>query len=242
MNREDSADAGAPVVAAFDFDGTLSDGGSVWQFLVAVAGRWRATLAGIREAPKILFAAILGGTANDRAKEALFVRILGGQNASDISRKASAFGISHFDKRVRPEVYERLLAHERLGHKIVIVSASPEIYLVPVAQRVGASKLVATRMAVGADGNLTGRYEGLNCRGHEKWRRLNEWIQKEAAGSYVWAYGNSAGDREMLRNADRGVDVGKLGRFGKLRDFLRLKDLEPLGQPGTAAAPTTVPL
>jgi phosphatidylglycerophosphatase C len=221
-----------PVVAAFDFDGTLSDGGSVWQFLVAMAGRARATFAGLCEVPKILVAAILGGTANDRAKEALFVRILGGMDAGDIARRASTFGLVHFEKRVRPEVYQRLLDHQRLGHKIVIVSASPELYLRGVAHKLGASELVATHLAIGTDGNLTGRYQGLNCRGHEKWRRLDEWLDKEAVESsvrpYVWAYGNSAGDREMLQNADRGVDVGKLGRLGKLRRFPRLKDLEPL--------------
>ena len=38
----------------------------------------------------------------------------------------------------------------------------------------------------------------------------------------MWAYGNSAGDLEMLRDADVGVNVGRLGRFGKLRGFRSL--------------------
>jgi len=89
---------------------------------------------------------------------------------------------------------------------------------------------VATRLEVAADGKLTGRYEGRNCRGAEKARRLREWID-ESVGSpesrvFVWAYGNSAGDREMLRDADVGVDVGRLGRFGKLRGFARLPHIE----------------
>ena len=42
---------------------------------------------------------------------------------------------------------------------------------------------------------------------------------------YLWAYGNSAGDLEMLHAADIGVDAGRLGRFGKLRRFRRLGDV-----------------
>jgi phosphatidylglycerophosphatase C len=232
-------------VAAFDFDGTLAHGGSVWQFLVAVTGRAKATLTGIREAPRILLAAIKGGTANDKAKEALFVRILGGRDAEDIAKRADEFGLAHFDKRVRPEVYERLRAHIDRGDSIVIVSASPELYLAPVAKKVGASGLVGTRLHT-TNGKLTGRYEGLNCRGPEKWRRLDQWIDVSVGESeqrpFVWAYGNSAGDRDMLRSADVGVDVGRLGRFGKLKDFVQFGDLPPLDQPGTDAAPTTVPV
>jgi hypothetical protein len=42
---------------------------------------------------------------------------------------------------------------------------------------------------------------------------------------YLWAYGNSAGDLEMLQVADMGIDAGRLGRFGKLRKFRRLGDV-----------------
>jgi phosphatidylglycerophosphatase C len=236
---------GQPVVAAFDFDGTLAHGGSVWQFLVAMTGRVKATAAGLREAPRILVAAIKGGSANDKAKEALFVRVLGGRDARDIQKLARAFGLAHFDKRVRPDVYERMRAHIGRGDRIVIVSASPELYLAPVAEKVGASGLVGTRLEA-SNGKLTGHYDGLNCRGPEKWRRLDQWITASEGDSetrpFVWAYGNSAGDRDMLRNADVGVDVGRLGRFGKLKDFAQFGDLPPLDQPGTDAAPTTVPL
>ncbi len=42
---------------------------------------------------------------------------------------------------------------------------------------------------------------------------------------YLWAYGNSAGDLEMLKGADMGIDAGRLGRFGRLRRFRRLGEV-----------------
>jgi len=43
----------------------------------------------------------------------------------------------------------------------------------------------------------------------------------------LWAYGNSRGDLRMLRAADTGVNVGKLGALGRLRDFPGLEDTGP---------------
>jgi HAD superfamily hydrolase (TIGR01490 family) len=232
------------VVAAFDLDGTLTRGGSVWKFLVFVAGRTRVLRAGFIDLPKLALAAMVGGSANDSAKEALFMRLLAGRNALDVAHQAASFGLSHFSRRVRPEVRERLEWHRSQGHKTVVVSASPEIYVRAVAQVLGADGFIATCLAVDRNGDLTGHIQGKNCRGAEKERRLSEWIADSAQGDpppFVWAYGNSAGDLQMLRRADVGVNVGRLGRFGKLRDFRSLQSVAAADQPGSDAAPTTLP-
>jgi phosphatidylglycerophosphatase C len=220
------------VVAAFDFDGTLTRGGSVWQFLVYIAGRVRVVEAGLRDLPKLLVAAVVGGNANDVAKSALFTRLLAGRDNEAVSGLAAEFGLLHFRRRARLEVTDRLCWHMEQGHRVVIVSASPELYLDAVAKELGVDGLVCTRLEVGSDGKLTGRYEGLNCRGAEKARRLRQWIDENVTTSgenaFVWAYGNSAGDLEMLRSADVAVNLGRLGRFGKLSKFAKLSDVEKL--------------
>ncbi len=260
---EETSPAGTnpQVVAAFDFDGTLTRGGSVWKFLVSVAGRRRVLQSGLLDLPKLLTAAVFGGSANDSAKEALYRRLLAGRDAREISELATKFGLSHFRSRVRPEVRDRLEWHLAQGHRVVVVSASPELYIRPVAAELGADAVIGTRLEVGEDGDLTGRYEGKNCRAAEKERRLREWISdtvvstasrsagdaRVASGGadapvpFVWAYGNSAGDLEMLRNADVGVNVGRLGKLGKLRGFRSLASVLASVQPGDDAAPTTPP-
>ena len=93
-----------------------------------------------------------------------------------------------------------------------------------MAEELGVDGAVATKLAVDAAGRLTGRYDGRNCRGQQKIARLRQWMAENAPDAALWAYGNSAGDRRMLRAADMGVDVGRLGRMGKLRGFPRLDD------------------
>jgi len=202
---------------------------------------------------------VVGGNANDSAKEALFRRLLAGRDALEVSQRAEKFGLWHFARRVRPDVRDRLEWHKAHGHSVAIVSASPELYVRAIADELGADTFISTRLAV-SEGALTGRYDGKNCRGPEKERRLREWVtdtartpsgtpdgQGGALGSdavptpFVWAYGNSAGDLQMLRSADIGVNVGRLGPFGKLRGFRSLADVSADDQPGSDAAPTTLP-
>jgi phosphoserine phosphatase len=52
-------------------------------------------------------------------------------------------------------------------------------------------------------------------------------VENELEGAPLWAYGNSRGDLRMLRAADTGVNVGKLGALGRLRDFPGLEDTGP---------------
>ncbi len=96
--------------------------------------------------------------------------------------------------------------HAEQGHRRVIVSASYECYLTPVAARIGFDAALGTRLEVDG-GRLTGRLDGPNLRRAEKVRRLDEWLGRRSAT--VWAYGDSAGDRELLARADQAVRVGR---------------------------------
>lgn len=210
-----------PTVAAFDFDGTLTNGGSVLPFLVEVRGLVPVALAVLRALPRLLHAAIVGGTAADDAKQMLFVRLLAGCPAAELERIGAQFAEVHLRRRLRSDTRDRLEWHRRQGHYVVVVSASPEAYVRPAAALLGADAALATRLEVGGD-LLTGRYEGKNCRGAEKFARVMGWIRARGLGPaqpVIWAYGNSRGDRRLLEAADHGVDAGRLGRFGRLRRF-----------------------
>ena len=176
--------------------------------------------AGARLFPKLVRAALIGGHAADEAKEALFVRTLTGLDASSVERQAAAFGRAHWRRRGRADMAARLRWHRARGDRIVIVSASPEYYVRAIGEELGVDAVVATRLAVDAAGRLTGHFDGGNCRGEQKRLRVLAWIASSSSGDedrpVVWAYGNSAGDRRLLEAADVGVDVGRLGRFGKL--------------------------
>jgi len=215
-------------VAAFDFDGTLTTGGSVFDFLTAVSGRRVVLRATASLAPRLAHAAVVGGTVADTTKEKLFVRVLGGVDVGYLNQVGAEFAADHLASHIRPEVRRRLDWHRGRGDHVVVVSASLDAYIRVVAERLGADGAIATRLEVDAGGRLTGCYDGRNCRGEEKIRRLRLWMADAGLeGARLWAYGNSRGDLRMLRAADTGVGVGRLGRLGRLRDFNGLDKTGP---------------
>lgn len=212
-------------VAAFDFDGTLTEGGSVLDFLIALSGRTKVLAATATLAPRLAHGALAGGTVADETKELLFQRVAAGEQLTRVEEVAERFARHHLERHLRQDVRDRFDRHRLRGDRVIIVSASPEVYVRAAGQLLGAHGAVATRLAVDGRGVLTGRYDGANCRGKEKLRRLRAWMEEDGtAPDRLWAYGNSRGDLRMLEAADVGVNVGRLGRFGRLRAFDSLAD------------------
>jgi len=243
VSLEDIPDgATRPTVAAFDFDGTITQGASTLPFLIRVRGLLPVLYAVARTLPQIVRAGIFSGTAADEAKERLFTLLLADQPVERIERAGTVFAEQHLRRRLRPEVRARLDWHRAQGHHVVLVSASLEYYVEPAGRRLGVDGVLATRLAVGGSGLLTGRFDGKNCRGAEKYARVASWIRAQGmagageAQPELWAYGNSRGDAWLLSSADHGVDAGRLGRFGRLGQFPTLASVTA-AEAGSAGYP-----
>ena len=219
------------VVAAFDLDGTLTEGGSVFGWLRTVAGTRTAVTAVASMAPSMAAAAIRGGSTADKHKERLFTQLLRDRPIDEVRELSSTYAATHVATELRTETKARLDWHVASGHHVVIVSASPALYVEPIGAILGVRGVVATNLAVDPNGRMTGRYDGKNCRGSEKFSRVTSWMRSEGLlGSSVqapilWAYGNSRGDLRLLRAADHGVSCAKLGRLSKLSGFPSLDDV-----------------
>ena len=193
-------------VAAFDFDGTLTRRDTLVPFLVHVAG-WPAVgrVLAVRAVPLALV--LVGRRGRGAQKEQVLGRLLAGRKLSDVEAAAEAFADAVVAGRLRPEMVERLQAHLVDGDPVVVVTASPELVVAPIARRLGPVPVLGTRLEVDDHGRLTGRLLGANVRGREKLSRLTDWLA-ESGSSIRWAYGNSSGDRELLDAADEPTWVG----------------------------------
>jgi phosphatidylglycerophosphatase C len=205
--RRDGQAAGGIDVAAFDLDGTLTRGDSLLSFLRFSCGAARTARALGAELSRFVEAASTGGAARDRAKEALLSRCLSGRRESDLAAAAEEFSKAYLARRSRPEALTQVAWHRRRGHRLVVISASPEIYVIPMGRQLGVDAVLATRLETDGDGRLTGRFDGSNCRGEEKVARLVRW--RGGIDGRIWAYGDSSGDAELLALADVAVRVGR---------------------------------
>jgi phosphatidylglycerophosphatase C len=182
-------------VVAFDFDGTLTVRDSFMAFLIWQAGPARAALGLVRLAPAAL--AYLAHRDRGRIKAAALRVFLRGKPLSWVREQAQAFADEA--RLLRPDALACWENWRARGARMTIVSASPEFVVAPFAERLGADRLIATRVERDSQNRLTGALFGRNCRGPEKVVRL-----REAFGPDVRleaAYGDTAGDREMLAMA-----------------------------------------
>lgn len=191
------------VIAAFDFDGTLTTRDSLLEFMRYACGTRRTLLAIVRASP-VLFKTILGLASRQEAKEALIEILFKGMLKQKLADIGSAFAASQLQKILRPQMVEKLHWHQQQKHICVLVSANLDIYLENWADLAGFKAALCSRLAIDEKGCVTGKLQGLNCWGPEKVRRLFEWLEGIPRNSYIlYVYGDSRGDRELFAAADK---------------------------------------
>jgi phosphatidylglycerophosphatase C len=192
------------VIAAFDFDGTMTRRDTLVPFLTAVAGRGPVTAALAAEAPHLAYAAA-GRGDRDEAKVRVLRRLLAGRAYADVEAAGRTYGSALARNGISAQARDRLAWHRRAGHDIAIVSASLDVYLGEVAAQLGVAHLLCTALEVDDRGECTGALRGRNCRGAEKVARLRTLL--DGVDVELWAYGNSGGDDAMLALAQHPVRV-----------------------------------
>ena len=204
---------GKPVViAAFDFDGTLTKRDTFMPFLARGLG-WPRFLLALLKCSPLLAAFALRLIPNHVAKQKLMLATLKNKTTTQMDDWTSRWLAQSFPGQLQSWTMARLAEHQQQGHCCVIVSASPDIYLKRVAQQLGFIALLCTEMEV-VDGRLTGLMKTRNCHGEQKVIRLKAWMAKrfgaDAEGSILYAYGDTSGDKPMLRMAAHAFYQGKL--------------------------------
>ncbi|MFA6203425.1 MAG: HAD-IB family hydrolase [Gallionella sp.] len=188
------------VVAAFDFDGTLTRRDTLLPFLLHTLGA-RAVMVQALRLSRTLAAYALGLIDNGIAKERVFVACLEGKNIEALQQEADVFAAQVVPGLLRADAMRRLAWHKQQGHRCVLISASLELYASPWAKIAGFDEVIATQLEISDDRTLTGRMSGVNCFGAEKLRRLVALLGERSTYT-LYAYGDSRGDRELLASAD----------------------------------------
>ena len=152
---------------------------------------------------------------------------------------------------VEPIVYDEALdliaQHKAAGHKVFIVSASPEEIVAPLARYLGVDAHLATRSEIDAEGRYSGRM-AFYCYGPEKavaMRAVAEAEDIDLDASY--AYSDSATDLPMLEcvghpvvvNPDRELLRAAKDKEWEVLEFthkVRLRDRMPHPDPKQSVA------
>lgn len=188
------------VVAAFDFDGTLTTSDSLIAFIRFTHGRHRLLWGFLRLCPFLLMMR-LGLYPNWKAKERVFSYFYQGTTHEQFIQWGRDFAYVAVTM-LKAGAVKALQQHQAEGHTVCVVTASIDEWVRPVCERLGVDTVLATLIEVSPDGIVTGRFLSPNCYGAQKVARLLE-AYPERPSYILYAYGDSTGDRDLLAFADK---------------------------------------
>lgn len=192
-------------LAVFDLDGTITRHDTLIQFILGYlkSRPWRL-FGFVLSVPAVLLY-LLRVTDRGALKGSVIRWTLGGSARSELDAWAATFVPRVLRNGVFKAAMTQIAQHKRNGDVLVLMSASPDLYVPAIARHLGFNEVTCTGVRWNGD-RLDGRLTTANCRGAEKTRRFAE-LRARYPGLVTTAYGNAASDLDHLRLADRGVLV-----------------------------------
>ncbi len=185
-------------LAIFDFDGTITRKDSLLEFLKYLAGTFYFYVVFAGFLPLIIYYMAVK-KEGWKAKRALLSYFLKGRTEAEIREIGRSFSHEVIPKIVLNGALEKIRWHLAQGHRVVVVSASLDVWLAPWIEE-HSLELISTTLEF-VNGRATGHFATPNCNGEEKVRRIKQYLELEKYDS-IYAYGNSKGDLPMLSLAD----------------------------------------
>lgn len=193
-------------VAVFDLDGTLTWHDTLLMFLTSFLRRHPWHWLGLWRLPFVVLRYFAGNRDHGVLKSRVIRMVLGGATRTVVDTCADQF-VDTLRQRhsFRPAALAALEAHRAAGDHLVLLSASPDLYVPRIGRSLGFARTLCTEINWRAD-RLVGTLKTANRRGAEKLRCLT-WLRTQYPDLPVIAYGNSASDLEHMRHADRALLV-----------------------------------
>jgi phosphatidylglycerophosphatase C len=170
-------------VAIFDLDGTITTRDTFARYLLGYLKRHP------RRWPKALPLAMAGAgfasalIGNTRMKKVALRAVLAGARRVEIEAWSARFVSRCLETMLRRGAMTRIEAHRRAGHRLILATASPDLYVEPLARRLGFTLAVCTRVAWTCDGRVSGEIDGDNLRGAQKLAAVRRVISTDATNA-----------------------------------------------------------
>ena len=219
-----------PIIAFFDVDNTLLRGASVFQLGKGAFLRGLITVRDIARFTwhQVRFLAVgENGKHMSQARERA-LQLVGGHRVDELTQLSDEIYEQHIKARLWPETLELAREHQRMGHEVWLISATPLIMGELIAKKLGLTGALGTIIEQ-IDGVFTGRLIGHMLHGEEKAVAAAALVsEKGALLADCWAYSDSRNDIPLLTLVGNRTVVNpdaSLARHAKAEQWnvLRLK-------------------
>lgn len=187
------------VAAFFDLDKTVIAKSSALAFSRPFFAQGLITRRSVLQSSYAQFLFLLSGADHDQMERmrAHLTSMTAGWDVEQVRAVVAETLHDIVDPLIYAEAVDLIADHKARGHDVVIVSASGEEVVAPIAAALGATHSTATRMVV-ADGRYTGDLE-FYCYGDGKVEAMRELAVSEGYDlAKCYAYSDSVTDLPML--------------------------------------------
>jgi phosphatidylglycerophosphatase C len=147
----------------------------------------------------------LGLADRGQLKAAWIGALMGGCTRGEVESWTARFIPRLIARGLHADARAAIEMHRTTGDRLVLLSASPDLYVPAIGSALGFAQVLCTRVAW-RDDRLTGALATPNQRGAEKARSVVA-LRAQYPQLPLVAYGNAASDLEHLRLADCAVLV-----------------------------------
>ncbi|MDN5913786.1 MAG: HAD-IB family hydrolase [Pseudonocardia sp.] len=197
---------GPGTVAYFDYDGTIIDGYSAGAFY---RRRLREFDVGAVELLRTIAAGVRGIRTNDDFREflALTLATWQGRTEAELFDLGRELFVSEIAGQLHQEAWELVATHKECGHIVVMASSATRFQVQPMADELGADKVLCTELEV-RHGVLTGRPDGTPLWGPGKAAAVVADAEERGVDlQHCFAYANGTEDVDFLAEVGHPVAV-----------------------------------
>lgn len=214
--------------AFFDLDRTVIATSSATAFTGPLFKGGLITRKDVLRATYAQFVFLTGGADHQQSERirVLLSSLIGGWDVAQVDQIVAETLHDLISPTVYAEALELIDEHHRAGRDVVVVSASGEALVGPIARMLGADHVIASRLAV-VDGKYTGEIEYYAYAEKKASAIAHLAAMRGYDLSASYAYSDSVTDVPMLEavghpvavNPDRGLRRLALERGWQVRDF-----------------------
>jgi phosphatidylglycerophosphatase C len=208
-------------LAVFDLDGTVTRRDTLFAYVTGFLSRelwrWPTLLCVLPTVARFA----LGQADRGQLKASLIKSTLGGCSRSQLSDWTEKFVRALLENGLFADARRKISAHQEAGDRLVLMSASTDLYVPVVGRSLGFHEVICTGVRWEGD-RLRGDLTTPNRSGAEKARCFKELQQRHPQLATV-AYGNARSDLEHLQLAQQGFLVNGSASARRMASRLGVK-------------------
>ena len=210
-------------VIVFDLDGTITQRDTYLPFLFGLLLRRPWIIYRLIGLPFAVVMHIAGMRSNTWLKKVFLKAFMKGMTQDQVCEWIELFADRVVSTGLREGAVSELNKHIDAHACVLLVSASLDIYVNRIGDKLGVHATLCTEVEWDENGQLTGGLKTENCYGQEKIVRLQKWLKQHGAEVVSVAYSDHHSDIPLLSFAEMGVAVSPSKKLAGIIHSSQLK-------------------